>query len=197
MSMRIIGGKFKGKKLLPLHGTTTRPTSGLVREALFNICADRIEKARVLDLFAGTGAFGLEAISRGAADVVFIDSDKHAVDLIRKNVAACRATDTATIFKWDVVSNLSCIARMGPCFDLVFMDPPYRRDVLAPTLKNLVKADVLSPDALLIIEHSIDRPVAGIMTPFQITDQRKYGKTFVTFMSHMTETGSEDTVSQP
>jgi len=124
MTLRIIGGKFKGKKLLPLHGSATRPTAGMVREALFNICADRIRNARVLDLFAGTGAFGLEALSRGATAAVFIDSDKRAVELIRKNITACRATDAAMVFKCDAVSNLNCIGQPGYRFDLVFMDPP-------------------------------------------------------------------------
>ena len=198
MTLRIIGGKFKGKKLLPLHGSTTRPTAGMVREALFNICADQLKNARVLDLFAGTGAFGLEAISRGAAAAVFIDSDKRAVELIRKNIAACRATDVATVFKWDAVSNLNCIKHFGQRFDLVFMDPPYRKNVLAAILKNLMKADILSPGALLILEHAIDRPTADIPPPFQIVDERKYGKTLVTFISHMIENKSEHiTGSEP
>lgn len=198
MTMRIVGGKFKGRKLLPLHGSNTRPTSGLVREAIFNICADRVRNARVLDLFAGTGAFGLEAISRGAAAAVFVDSDKSAVDLILKNIAACRAEAAATVFKWDVVVNLKCLARYDAPFDLVFMDPPYRRDVIGAALKNLQRADAISPGALLIIEHSIERPLTGIELPFTITDQRKYGKTLVTFVSYMIDNESEHiTGSEP
>lgn len=198
MSMRIVGGKFKGRKLLPLHGSNTRPTSGLVREAIFNICADRIRNARVLDLFAGTGAFGLEAISRGAASAVFVDSDKRAVDLILKNIAACRAEEAAMVFKWDIVVNLKCLARCDEPFDLIFMDPPYRRDVTGAALKNLQRAGALSPGALLIVEHSVERSITGVEPPFSILDQRKYGKTLVTFISYMIDNESEHiTGSEP
>lgn len=181
--MRIIAGKCKGRKLLSLRGDSTRPTSAKVREAIFDILANRVEGARVLDLFAGTGAFGLEAISRGAVHAVFIDSERAAAELIRRNVSACRAEDAATVICWNILRNLNCLLRSGGNFDLVFMDPPYNRNAVVPTLENLVRTGTLAAGAAVIIEHSPEEALPGTVSGLSVTDQRKYGGTMVTFMT--------------
>jgi len=179
--MRIIAGKFKGKKLLPMRGAATRPTSAKVREAIFSIRGDRVTGARVLDLFAGTGAFGLEAISRGAAHAVFIDSEKDAVELIRRNVAACRAEDAATVICWNILRNLSCLPRTANQFDLVFIDPPYNQDAIQPTLVHLAGSGTLASGASIIVEHGAQEAVPDAVSGLVVTDRRKYGKTRITF----------------
>jgi len=180
--MRIIGGDFKGKKLASFRGTATRPTADRLRESIFNIRASSMPNAVVLDLFAGTGALGLEALSRGAATAVFIDSETAAVGIIAKNIASCRVTEQAKVIRWDIRRNLNCLASTGPVFDLVFMDPPYNAGLISPALRHLVKQGVLKNNASIIIEHALTEPVDAEIAGFEMTDQRIYGKTVVSFL---------------
>lgn len=185
--MRIIAGKYKGKTLFSRRDRNTRPTGGKVREAVFNICGDAVIDAHVIDLFAGTGAFGIEALSRGAASAVFVDSDKHAVDTIRKNIAACRAEAAAEVLYWDIRRNLNCLRHTGRRFDLVFMDPPYNTGAIAPAINNLLGADALAPGAVLIIEHDKNESVPADNARLAVDEVRQYGKTLVTFMRSVVE----------
>jgi 16S rRNA (guanine966-N2)-methyltransferase len=180
--MRIIGGDFKGKKLTSLRGIATRPTADRVRESIFNIRASSIQNAVVLDLFSGTGALGLEALSRGATSAVFIDSEIPAVKIIEKNIASCRVTDRARVIRWDIRRNLNCLPPAAPVFDLVFMDPPYHADLMTPTLHHLIKQGVLKNNASIIIEHARAEPIGSGIAGFELTDQRIYGKTVVSFL---------------
>lgn len=184
--MRIIAGNFKGRKLLAVAGKTTRPTSGKVREAIFDICGPQIRGARVADLFAGTGAFGLEALSRGAHSAVFVESDPRAIEVIRKNIAACRVEDQSTILRRDILrGDLGSLMAHGFVFDLVFMDPPYRQNALAPALQNLANSRVLARGATVIIEHAAADRLPEDMEGFEVSDRRRYGKTLVSFLSYM------------
>jgi 16S rRNA (guanine966-N2)-methyltransferase len=183
--MRIISGEFKGRKLVSLRGIATRPTSDRVRESIFNILAHHIFNASVLDLFAGTGALGLEALSRGAANAVFIDSSASAVKTIQKNITACRATNRSREIQWDIAKNLNCLQSKAPAYDLVFMDPPYNKNYIAPTLKNLMGKNILKDGAKIIIEHSAAETVPEDIMGLNLTDQRIYGKTLVSFLSVM------------
>ena len=193
--MQIIGGEFKGRKLFSLPGRSIRPTSGKVREAVFNICAPMVAGARVADLFAGTGAMGIEALSRGAAHAVFVESDRGAADVIQKNLAACRAENRSAVFCKNLLGNPGFLQQSGLVFDLVFMDPPYNRDTVAPALENLVKSGVLAPGAVAVIEHAPAEPLPENSALFEVFDQRKYGKTLVSFMKYMIasrESGTQD-----
>jgi 16S rRNA (guanine(966)-N(2))-methyltransferase RsmD len=149
--MRIIAGSLKGRRLAAPTWPGLRPTSDKLRETLFNILGARIEGAHVLDLFAGTGAVGLEALSRGAAHVVGVDSDRRAAALIARNVTACGRAADYTIHSGDVMAVLS---RMRPerAFDIVFLDPPYAftgtRDVMAAAATHL------SPEGVLVLERA-------------------------------------------
>jgi len=183
--MRIIGGAFKGKKLYSVKGLETRPTGGKVREAIFNIQGRAIAGARVLDLFAGTGAFGLEALSRGAERVVFIESDDPAISAIKKNIRACGAESRAQCIKYDISRDLNCIQSFQPGFDLAFMDPPYYGDFIAATLKNLEGCMCLQNQAVIIIEHGAKTSFPELYPPFFLADRRKYGKSLVTFLDYM------------
>ncbi len=180
--MRITAGIHKGRKLASLPGIGTRPTSGKVREAIFNICRPVVADANVLDLFAGTGALGLEALSRGAGKAVFVDSDRRGIEIIRKNIAACRETDRTTVIRADITANLNMLPAAGIHFDIVFMDPPYLSHAVHPALHNLAATGTLTTGARVIVEHDPYENIPEEMAGMQLIDRRKYGKTLVTFL---------------
>lgn len=185
MRMHIIAGIHRGKKLASLSGKATRPTSGKVREAIFNICMDSVADANVLDLFAGTGAFGLEALSRGAASAILVDSDRKGIEVIQQNIAACRESSRAKVFCTDITKSLRILRTAGIHFDLVFMDPPYHSRNVRDALINLAESDMLRKGAVIVVEHDRHEEIPTDIADIRITDQRKYGKTLVTFMTWM------------
>ena len=185
--MRIIGGTLKGRKLATIRGKIIRPTADRLREAIFNILADRVENSVVLDLFAGTGALGIEAFSRGAQSVVFVDNSISAIAVLKKNISTCALEENATIIKWDISKNLNCIQSINPAFDLVFLDPPYNKDCLKPVLHSLSRNDALETGACLVIEHSDTEPVPLKIPVFNIADQRRYGRTLISFLLYQPE----------
>lgn len=185
MKLRVIGGSLKGKPLASPKGLAVRPTTGRVREAVFNILFCRVQNAFVLDLFAGTGAFGIEALSRGAARVVFVDNSPASLAVIRRNIQACGLEHAAVIMRQDATRRLSAIAESHRAFDLVFMDPPYGRNAVGSTLTALEKSNALKNGALVIAEHSLKESVEINGGHFFLNDQRKYGGTLVSFFEYM------------
>jgi 16S rRNA (guanine966-N2)-methyltransferase len=183
--VRIIGGEFKGRKLFSVHGEKTRPTADRIREAIFNILSSRVDATVVLDLFAGTGALGLEALSRGARSVIFIEAQKNALSALRRNVNAIGLENRATILKWDILKNLDCLKAFEVRVNLVFMDPPYSRHLVEPTLSNLHVCGCLEADARVIVEHSPREAIPVDELPFHQEDQRTYGKTLVSFLRYV------------
>ena len=183
--MRIIAGMLKRKKLAALSGESIRPTSDRVRESIFNICASKIDDSVVLDLFSGTGAFAIESLSRGARFAVLIDSSVQSIAIIKKNITACRLNNRVNVINWDILKNLNCLNSLQLSFDLIFMDPPYNKDAVAPTLNNLSAAKALNPGATVIIEHSLSELIPEDLANFVVADQRKYGKTLVSFLNYM------------
>ena len=162
-----------------------RPTADRVRESLFNILSTDVRGAVVLDLFAGTGALAIEAISRGGASAVLVDAHGESVAVIRKNLSACAIADRAQVIRWDIEKNLHCLQSRQPSFDLVFMDPPYARGLIRPALENIHRSRCLAPAARLVIEHAGDDPLPELSAAYALEDQRRYGKTLVSFLSHM------------
>jgi len=183
--LRIIGGELRGKKLFSVNGAKTRPTSDRVREAIFNILSSRVRGAVVLDLFAGTGALGLEALSRGAGFVVFADVDRDAISVLRRNIQACRLETKTKTIQWDIKKNLNCLEASAPAFNLVFMDPPYNQNFIQPSLLNLRACQCLAKGTCIVIEHALKEPIPEDPTALQLTDQRRYGKTLVSFLAYM------------
>jgi 16S rRNA (guanine966-N2)-methyltransferase len=182
--MRIIGGNLKGKKLAAVRGMDIRPTADRTREAIFNIIAAKVDGANILDLFAGTGAFGLEALSRGAATAVFIDNASQAIKTIEKNITACRVQDRARVIRWDIIRNLHCLGFAAiTAFDIVFLDPPYHHNAVIATLSNLVHTEKLISGAIVIAEHAPSETITDPPDGLALIDQRKYGKTLVSFLS--------------
>jgi pantetheine-phosphate adenylyltransferase len=180
--MRVIGGTWGGRRLLgPPRGAETRPTSDRVREAIFNIAASRLDGARVLDLFAGTGALGVEALSRGAAHATFVECDRGLCQTIETNLEGleCEASRYTVLLR-DVRRAFKQAA--GP-FDLVFIDPPYGHRLEREALAALAAPGLLAPDALVVVEHAsretLDLPPA-LADAFDEPDTRAYGDTSVT-----------------
>jgi len=136
----------------------------------------------VLDLFAGTGALGIEALSRGALRAVFVDRSREAVALICRNIQLCRLESRSTVIRWDITGNLNCLLGADQRFDLVFLDPPYNRGLVLPTLENLRRHRLLTPAAHLIAEHSASEAISPAPEGFAISDTRKSGKTLVSFL---------------
>ncbi len=183
--MRIISGSRKGKKLISVPGWKTRPTSDRIKESIFNIISTIASGTTVLDLFAGTGAMAIEALSRGAEYAVLIDKDKTALNIIRKNLIACDFSRYTKVLGWDIVMNLNCLARIQKKFNLIFIDPPYDQNIILPTLGNLIQTDTLDTGALLVIEHGPSERLSPLPKQLSLNDKRRYGKTLVSFLNYM------------
>lgn len=174
--MRIVRGTLGGRVLRAPHGAETRPTSEKVREAIFNILPD-VEGMQVLDMFAGSGALGIEALSRGAAHATFIDQGKPALAAVRANLRELGLEDRATVLAGDAVSLGARHLPASP-WQLVFVDPPYRSDLAVRAVQTLAH---LAPEAVIVIEHDRrNAPPDGIGSLVR-TDQRRYGDTLVSF----------------
>jgi 16S rRNA (guanine966-N2)-methyltransferase len=182
--MRIVAGKFRGKQLTSPEDDSIRPTADRVRESVFNILASRLgpsfDGLRILDLFAGTGALGLEALSRGAANVVFVDTGVEARGLIRDHIEAFGAGGVAKLLRRDA-TNLGPAGTMGPV-DLVFLDPPYGKGLGEKALVALNGGGWLKPDTILVLEESAEVPV-DLPTGFILDDRREYSAAAVHFLS--------------
>ena len=183
--MRIISGTLRGKKLYPFQGKGIRPTSDRTREAIFNIIADRIPGAVVLDLFAGSGALGIEALSRGAKMATFIDIAPAAISLLKNNLRSCRLEEGTRVFSWDIERNLNCLQPHGSHHNLIFLDPPYHKGLALPALMHLKKSQTMTPDAYLVLEHGSIDELPTPLADFELLDQRRYGKTIVSFLGNM------------
>lgn len=151
---RIIGGRGKGRRLTTPRGTATRPTAARVRQTLFDILAPELRGCRLLDAFAGSGAVGLEALSRGAARVVFVDTSAAALQALRDNLAALGVAGAqARVLRQDAGAALTTLAGAGERFDLVYLDPPYDSDLYEPLLERLARSGLLAAQALVVAEH--------------------------------------------
>lgn len=182
--IRVIGGERRGKRLLSVHGLATRPTADRVRESIYNIISARIANASVLDLFAGTGILGIEALSRGARFALFIDNSRAPVETIRKNLIACRFETRAKVVQHDIQNGLRWLKTDEAPFNLVFVDPPYQQALVGSTLSHLHDSGALSPDALIVVEHSVAAPLPELPPGFTRIDERNYGKTLVSFIHY-------------
>ena len=179
--MRIISGTARGRTIVAPAGERTRPTQDKVRESLFNIIRWDVMDARVLDLFAGTGALSLESLSRGAKRAVLIDTDRAACEAIKKNIAACRMEDRARLLARDYRQAMDQLAREGEKFDVVFLDPPYRMENTGEMCAELYDKGLLADAFLLVVEHK--RGLAPLVDErFEAFDQRNYGDTQITLV---------------
>lgn len=179
--MRIIAGKFKGKVLKQFELDTTRPTSDMVRGAIFNILGEKTQNSIFLDLFAGTGAVGIEALSRGAKKVVFVDANKDSVALVKKNLSLIKANNFIIMQKqcFDVLKEF---AYQGEQFDIIFLDPPYATNLAEKCVKVIYNQDLLAENGLIVWEH--DETKLELLQSVEHVKTKKYGKKYVSIISN-------------
>lgn len=182
--MRVISGTARGKKLSSLEGLETRPTLDRVKEALFNIIQFDIKEANVLDLFSGSGAIAIEALSRGARNAVCSDSSSKAIRIINKNLEDTRLKDKAEVINKDYLQTLSELKNKSKKFDIVFLDPPYKSDYIEKSIENILKYDLLTKDGIIIAETDDEVKIEEIKKNknIEIYDARKYGIVHIIFI---------------
>lgn len=181
--MRVISGEVKGRRLRSAPGRHVRPTADRVREALFDIVCSRYRVAgtRFLDLFAGTGAVGIEALSRGAAEAVFVERAPSVRRVLEENLRRLGLRARARVIPLPAHRAVARLARAGECFDAVFIDPPYGTDLLVRSLQQLAREKILSDDAWVAAEYGPGLRLSEQYGPLWLTDVRRYGKTRLAF----------------
>ena len=177
--MRIITGKARGKRLLTLEGRDVRPTTERIKESLFNIIQFDIEGRRFLDLFAGCGQIGIEAVSRGARCAVLVDSSKESIDVIQKNVKTSGLGETIQVVQSDFMTYL---LRKDGKFDLAFLDPPYQVGLLQKALPMVVEC--MNPGGTILCEHPIEETLPEAVGDFVQVKSYRYGKILLTLYRH-------------
>jgi 16S rRNA (guanine(966)-N(2))-methyltransferase RsmD len=181
--MRVIGGKAKGRRLKAPKGRALRPTGGRVKEALFDILPHDLTGRRVLDLFAGTGALSLEALSRGASEALLVDLSRAAAKAIQANVESLGFAGRSIVWVAPALQAIRRLSRKAESFDLIFLDPPYEKGRVGETLRGLGSAGILRPGGVVVVEHSVREPVARQFGALILTDQRRYGTTSLSFFA--------------
>ena len=171
--MRIISGSARGRKLKELQGMDTRPTTDKVKESLFNIIQFELEGRRVLDLFAGTGQLGLEALSRGAEHCTFVDQRREAAALVRENIALCRFESQSRVAQEEALSFLACCRER---FDVVFLDPPYKTDLLDQCVEKITRFDILREHGIIVCESGADWTLPPVPPPYEAGREYRYGQ---------------------
>jgi len=179
--MRVIAGALKGKRLVTPRGAATRPTADQVRTALMDALTPRLPGARMLDLFAGAGGVGLEALSRGAGHATFVERDGRAAAALAQNVRELGVAGRARVLRGDVARELRHLAGLGERFEIVFLDPPYTEDGVERTLAALGAGDLLAPDGLVIAQHFTKRKPREEHGTLRAVRERRFGETTLTF----------------
>ena len=175
--MRIISGRARGTKLMTLEGLDTRPTTDRVKESLFNLLQYDFYNKRILDLFAGSGALGLEGISRGAISVTFVDMSKACIEIIRKNAEKTKSLNESKFIQGDCLSAIHRLEKDN--LDLIFMDPPYSKGHVEPILEAIIQDGVLKVGGLIVIEHA-KNDVWNHPDTLELVKTRTYGITTLT-----------------
>ena len=170
--MRVTTGSARGRRLKELQGMDTRPTTDKVKEGLFSVIQFDIEGRRVLDLFAGTGQLGIEALSRGAAEAVFVEKRMDAVRLVKENLALCQLQDQARVHAGDSLAYL----RSGEKFDLIFLDPPYGSDLLDQALEMIAAFDICRAHGIIVAESAADKVLPTLAPPYRLYREYRYGQ---------------------
>ena len=190
--MRIISGTSKGRKLTTLKCPSLRPTSDRVKESIFNVLRGETEGRRVLDLFAGTGNLGIEALSRGAKKTIFVEKGRHALWLIQKNLTQLGLEERSEILPIDANRAIGILKQRRECFDLILMDPPYERGLIEKTLIRLNSHQIYHKGSLLVIEHHRREPLPPILKGWNLIRQRQMGDTVISFLTPQENHGSTE-----
>ncbi|MPM52334.1 Ribosomal RNA small subunit methyltransferase D [bioreactor metagenome] len=179
--MRVIAGSARRLQLKTPEGMETRPTTDRVKESLFNMLNPDICDCRFLDLFSGSGAIGIEALSRGAEKAVFVDKSKICTDVIKENLKFTRLEENTEVINGDVIDTIYKLGRENAIFDIIFMDPPYAAGFYEPVLKSIITEGILSENGYLVAESANDYDFP-LINGFKITKRRKCGPAVMTFL---------------
>jgi len=190
--LRVIGGALRGRRLTTQRGESIRPTSDRIKESIFNILGAQIEGEVVLDLFAGTGNLGIEALSRGARKVLFVEKERKAVSLIQKNLLMCGLEASAEILMSDVHRAIGVLHRRGELFDVILMDPPYGRGFVALTLRKLQSRRIYHERSILVLQHDRREPLPDPVGEWNLLQQRKIGDTILSILTPKSESSTQD-----
>lgn len=184
--MRVIAGAAKGRRLRVPKRKGVRPTSEYLREALFDILGSSVRGVHFLDLYAGSGAVGIEALSRGAAEVIFLEQDPTCLQVLRENVEMTGLRKRRVV-AGDVLRALPRLARQGESFDIIFLDPPYGTDLAIRTLDVLASGDLLRPSGVVIVEHFAKEPLPQRIGMLYRTREKAHGQTVLSFYGRKAE----------
>ena len=184
INMRIISGKARGTKLYTLDGTATRPTLDRVKESLFNIIQNDIEDSTVLDLFSGSGAIGLEFLSRGAKRAVLCDNSKDAIKIIKQNVQKTHFEEIAEIYNMEFTKLVERLQNQK--FDIIYIDPPYATDFIKISLEKIIEYKLVNENTKIIVETDDETRILNQIKKMdvEITDKRKYGRATIIFLKY-------------
>lgn len=182
--MRVVSGICKGRPLKAVPGNTTRPTTDKVKEALFNMIGPYFDGGIGLDLFAGSGGLGIEALSRGLDKVIFIDREAKAIHVIQENIRACKFEEKTEVFRNDAERALKALIKREICFDYIFLDPPYKKQQLVNLMEKMDQQEVVQPDGIVVCEHSFDVELPQTVGKFTQIKHEKYGIIAVTIYSN-------------
>ncbi len=182
--MRVIAGKAKGRLLAAPEGKNTRPITSKIKEALFSSLQMQLADARFLDLFAGSGSIGIEAMSRGAKKVVFVEKGREAVNIIKKNLAACRFSDGYELYQDDVFARIRWLKEKGYLFDIIYLDPPFTVDeIFLPVMEALDEADLLDGGGVIVIRTSREKDMPDTIGKLKKFKLKTYGISRVHYYS--------------
>ena len=184
INMRIISGKARGTKLYTLDGTATRPTLDRVKESLFNIIQNDIEDSTVLDLFSGSGAIGLEFLSRGAKRAVLCDSSKAAIKIIKQNVQKTHFEEKVEVYNMEFTKLVERLQNQK--FDIIYIDPPYATDFIKISLEKIIEYELVNENTKIIVETDDETRILNQIEKMdvEITDKRKYGRATIIFLKY-------------
>lgn len=178
--MRIITGDFKGRRLEMPEGRDIRPTTEKVKEAIFSIIAGNVPGAVCVDLFAGTGNLGLEALSRGAEKCYFADNSRESLNLIKRNIAMCKAEEWSVVIPGDFERVLTRLGERGEKIDIFFLDPPYREGLYEKCFELIREYDLLAEEGIIIAEHGEREPLPEEIEGYIVLKERNYGSIAIT-----------------
>jgi len=187
MLVRVVSGTCKGRPLKAVPGNTTRPTTDKVKEALFNMIGPYFDGGIGLDLFAGSGGLGLEALSRGLERVIFIDRESKAIQVINENIRACKFEEQTEVYRNDAERALKALIKREITFDYIFLDPPYKKQQLVSLMEKMDQQNVVKTNGIIVCEHSFDVELPQSVGQLTQIKHEKYGMIAVTIYSRTSE----------
>lgn len=177
--LRVIAGKYRGRKLISPDGQEIRPTTDRVKENVFNLISLKLPGSNFLDLFAGSGGIGIEAISRGSEKTVFVDKSQISIACLKENLEKLKVNEGHIIYCEDSFNIISKLEVQNEKFDIIYLDPPYKTGIYQEAIKKIAEADILSEDGIVVSEHSVEDVFSELPESFILLKEKKYGSIVV------------------